>query len=83
MQSNLINMQKIKQHTNEITASSLLWHPSINEKKQPNYPLRIKMILLTPYQQVIGISLFLPVEATYEMHEMSMLLHLLPFMTKV
>lgn len=40
------------------------------------------MILLTPYQQVIGIGLFLPVEATYEMHEMSMLLHLLPFMTE-
>lgn len=41
------------------------------------------MILLTPYQQVVGIGLFLQVEATYEMHEMSMLLHLLPFMTEV
>ena len=41
------------------------------------------MILLTPYQQVVGIGLFLQVEATYEMHEMSKLLHLLPFMTEV
>ena len=41
------------------------------------------MILLTPHQQVIGIGLFSPVDATYEMHEMSMLLHLLPFMTEV
>lgn len=37
-------------------------------KKQSNYPEN-KDDTTYSYQQVIGISLFLPVEATYEMHD--------------